>query len=270
MKKLLSLALCALMIFSAAATVFAAEENVYAIDFEAQALGSAAQSIDTHALYNNPDAGEIDIVQFDGDKALRINKTELGTKYGCYSQLLYNNANGVAKWGAEDQFVVEYDVYLETTHENMIFTLGTMSCAGTSGTAWIEPFLIKGMDLGVYVNGVKEPVKNLKLKTWYKIAVAFDMEKKVSALYIDGVKIAKDVAFNAAITSNLVRFVRLAYAKSNVGAYSCYLDNIKVYNAKQPRVIKEASAPQTFDAAVVLAVVSVVSASGVIVSKKRK
>ncbi len=272
MKKLLSLALCALMIFSAAATVFAAEENVYAIDFEAKEVGVVGTAMDAYALHNTPKNGVIEIVNFQGSKVLHINHKANEAAYGCFSQFLYNNAEGIAKWGTKNQFVVEYDLYFESTSDDMIFTLATGSGQGATGTAWLEPALIKGKDLSVFIAGTEKAVTNLKLKTWYKIAVAFDLDKKVCSVNINGKSYAKDLpfsAFNADIVGPLVKFVRVAYAKNFKGDSAVYIDNAKVYNATAPRAYTP-SAPQTADIAVVLAAVSAVAASGVIVSKKRK
>ena len=269
MKKLLSLALCALMIFSAAATVFAAEENIYANDFEKLEVGAAAQSIDAYSIHTTPGSGAVEIVNFQGDKALYINHPANEKAYGNYVQLLYNNATGVAKWGVKHQFVIEYDLYIETPSEDMPINLATMSMAGATGTAWNGAFKIQGKDNGLFVNGGDKAVTNLKSKTWYHIAVTVDIDKKVSSLWIDGKSVSKDAPFTKEIASDLVRFIRVGYANSKATAGAMYLDNVKVYNATAPRAYTPA-APQTADIAVVLAAVSAVAASGVIVSKKRK
>ncbi|MBE6931424.1 MAG: hypothetical protein E7463_14215 [Ruminococcaceae bacterium] len=270
MKKFLSLALCALMIFSAASSVFAADENVYATDFEDKDLGPVPTSLDAYSIHSTPKDGSIEIVEFDGDKALRINHPAKEAGYDNFSQLLYNNAEGIAKWGAKNQFVIEYDVYFEQACDDMTFHLGRAAGQGATGTAWLIPAYVKGSDLAVYVTGIENPVTNLKLKTWYTISLAYDLDKKVSSVYIDGVNYAKNMAFANDIVGPLVKYVRLAFNATIKGDCSAYLDNIKVYNATQPRVIHEASAPQTADIAVVLAAVAAVAASGVIVSKKRK
>jgi len=267
MKKFLSLALCALMIFSAASSVFAADENVYATDFEDKDLGPVPTSLDSYSIHSTPKDGSIEIVEFDGDKALRINHPAKEAGYDNFSQQLYNNAEGIAKWGAKNQFVIEYDVYFEQACDDMTFHLGRAAGQGATGTAWLIPAYVKGSDLAVYVTGIENPVTNLKLKTWYTISLAYDLDKKVSSVYIDGVNYAKNMAFANDIVGPLVKYVRLAFNATIKGACSAYLDNIKVYNATQPR---EDSAPQTADIAVVLTAVSAVAASGVIISKKRK
>lgn len=270
MKKLLSLALCALMIFSAASSVFAAEENVYAIDFESKDLGPAPSSVDAYSLACTPKDGAIEFVEFDGDKALFINHPAKEAGYDNFVQLLYNNAQGIAMWGTKNQFVVEYDVYFNEVCDDMTFHLGRGAGQGATGTAWIIPAYVKGSDLSVYVPGIENPVTKLKIKTWHTVSLAYDLDKQVFSVYIDGVNYAKNAAFANEIVGPLVKYVRLAFNATIKGDCSAYLDNIKVYNATQPRVIKEASAPQTADIAVVLAAVSAIAASGAIVSKKRK
>ncbi len=290
MKKFLALALCALMTFSAAAAIGAADEkNVYANDFEAVPAGVVGK-LDGSSVNCVKKEGVIEAVKFDGDMALRVHHKDTGNSHDPYVNFVESSKGIKTAYGVADQFVIDYDVYFENSSEEMKFQVACARIASDSGNKFQHTAIISGADLAFTVTGDEAPAMNLKVKTWYTISAAFDMTKKVFSIYVDGVCLGKDVAFSAdaAAATGEANLIRTAYQGFKTGDTICYLDNVKVYNATQPRVVKQATpaapavpetkapvsggsaAAPTADIAVVLAAVSAVAASGAIVFKKKR
>ena len=281
-----------------------AENNIYSIDFESKE-GDLKASVDSYNFYAYPGNGKTTVVEFQGDKALYLNHTAAEKANSTYVQLFYNEAEGIAKFGCPNQFVVEYEVFFEKTHADMIFALSTMGCKDAAGAvAWVEPYFVKGENLGLYAsNNSKTALRNLKLNTWYKISVAVDLEKQITSLYIDDEVVVKDLAFNKKIEGTYAKQFRFGFAKNNVNEFTAYIDSVKAYGATQPRVVKDAApaettkapatttkapatttkapaattkpaatpaAPQTFDAGILVATVAAVSLAGTVVLKKKR
>ncbi len=242
MKKFLALALCALMTFSAAAAVAAADEkNVYENDFEKVAAG-AVGSLDSKAINAVKKEGTIEVVKFDGDNAIRVHHPDTGNSHDPYVNFV-ENTKGVSSFGVESQFVVEYDVYFENACEELKWQVAMARLSTDDGTSKFQhTAYINGADLTMTVFGVEDPVMNLQTKTWYTISVSFDSTAKKFTVYVDGVCLAKDIAFGEEFASykNEINLIRTAYQAFKAGDASAYIDNVKVYNATQPRVVKVA------------------------------
>ncbi|MBE6560409.1 MAG: hypothetical protein E7662_04730 [Ruminococcaceae bacterium] len=243
MKKFLALALCVLMSFSAVAAIGAADEkNAYANDFEAVPVG-AITKLDSSAVNAVKKEGVIEVVKFDGDNAIRVNHKDTGNKHDPYVNFV-ENKNGISQFGVESQFVLEYEVYFEDSCAELSWQVGMARLSTDDGTSKFQhSAIITGEDLALTVTGEETPAMNLKTKTWYTIAVAFDSSAKHFSVYVDGVCLAKDVKFGDDFASykNEINLIRTAYQSFQNGDVSAYIDNVKVYNATQPRVVKQAT-----------------------------
>ena len=275
MKKLLSLVLCALMAVAMLTPAMAAEENLIHYDFEAFAEGAFTKTADGVTTANKK-SGEIAVVKFGDSKVLKFKHIGSSKDTDPYVNFLENAKPGnVTKYNGGQQLVIEYDLYFEEACEKMIWSLClSQEYPDPNGAvSWCYTALVKGADLGLYASEKAEtPIMKLQLKKWYKVAVALDTAKDVYTVYLDKKPVIVEAPYTSDAGAQYTTKLRVHYKGFAEGDAVTYVDNLKIYNAAQPReVIKETpKAPQTFDAAVVLAVVSVVSASGVIVSKKRK
>ena len=309
MKKFLSLALCALMVLSLSVVAFAAEENALEYTFEDDFEGDFIAIDNSIKFY--PKQGNVQIVKFDGDLCAQVNHTDYADISGqmdCYADFV---AGGVSTWGVEPAFVLEYEVYFETFDETMSWQITCARETPASGTQFQQTAYFKG-DGKIYGKSAEGNVEvgSFEKGKWIQVAVAVDKANAVFSLYIDGVCLFKDWDYTIADNSAPeVERIRTAF-ESFTGDAVAYLDNIKIYNATQPRNVKvaepapvttaapETAAPETTaavttaaataaqtqapavvapvtpaaptaDIAVVLAAVSAIAASGVVVLKKR-
>ena len=243
MKKFLALVLSALMLSSAALAVAAADEkNVYENDFEKVTAGEITK-LDGSSVNAVKKEGVIEVVKFDGDNAIRVHHKDTGNSHDPYVNFVESSKGMKTAYGVADQFVIDYDVYFESTSAEMKFQVACARIAGDGGNKFQHVAIISGEDLAFTVTNEAAPAMNLKLKTWYTISAAFDMTKKVFSVYVDGVCLAKDVAYNAdtAAATGEANLIRTAYQGFKAGDTVCYLDNVKVYNATEPRVVKQAT-----------------------------
>jgi len=305
MKKILALALCALMALSMSVVAFAAEENAFEYNFEDDFEGDFI-AIDKSIKFI-PKQGKVEIVKFDGDLCAKIAHTgyeDISGKMDCYVDLV---AGGVSTWGVEPAFVLEYDVYFEEFSEDMSWQICVSREVAPSGTQFQDVGYFKGTGkiLGRGADGNPE-VGTFEKGKWIHVAACIDKANAVFSLYIDGVCLLKDwdytIKDTAAPESECIRTAFQSFPSDAVA----YLDNIKIYNATTPRDVKVAepapvttAAPETTaapvttaaqtaaqtqapavvapstpaaptaDIAVVLAAVSAIAASGVVVFKKR-
>ena len=261
----------------------ALEDNAYANDFEAVPVGAIGK-LDGSSVNAVKKEGVIEVVKFDGDNAIRVYHKDTGNSHDPYVNFVESSA-GVSTYGLGKQFVIDYEVYFESTCKDMKFQAGMARVAAADGNKFQHTTIIKGEDLGVYIDGETEPVAKLELKKWYTLSAAFDFEKKCSSFYIDGVCVAKDIPFSDAVAAATgeTNLIRTAFQGWKDGESVAYIDNVKVYNASQPRVVKEAPkaaettkpagttpAPTTFDAGIIVAAVAAVSLAGTVVLKKKR
>ncbi len=275
MKKLFALLLCALMAVSMLAPAMAAEENLINYDFEDFAEGAFTKTADG-VTTGNKKSGEIAVVKFGDSKVLKFKHIGSDKNTDPYANFLENAKPGnVTKYNGGQQLVMEYDIYFEEASAAM----GWKLCLSqeypdpNGAVSWCETGFIRGADLGLYASEAAEaPIMNLTLKKWHKIAVAIDTAKDVYSIYVDKKPVVVDAPYLSDAGAQYTTKLRLSYVSHAEGDSVLYVDNLKIYNAAQPReVIKETpKAPQTADIAVVLAAVSAVAASGAIISKKRK
>jgi len=309
MKKILALALCALMVLAMSAVAFAAEENAFEYNFEDDFEGDFIAIDNSIKFY--PKQGKVEIAKFDGDLCARIDHTGYEDVSGQMDNYVDFVAGGVSTWGVDPAFVLEYSVYFESAAEGMGWQICCARETPASGTqfqntAYFRVKEGKNIITGVTADGEVE-LGTFELGKWINVAVAVDKANAVYSLYIDGVCLFKDYDYTIADNSAPeVERIRTSFT-SFLGDAVAYLDDIKIYNATQPRNIKVAEptpvitaapdtqAPETTaapaatqaatqapavvapvtpaaptaDIAVVLAAVSAIAASGVVVFKKR-
>lgn len=299
MKKFFALALSALMLASASAAVLAADGNAYEYNFEDDFEGDFIAVDKT--LNVAPKNGSITVAKKDDTMTLKFSHPADEAGYDCFADFL---KEGNAAYGLGTQFVMEYDVLFESTSENMRWQICCSRETPSAGTQFQQVGYVIGSDLRV-VSSADETVTlaNLELNKWYRFAAAFDQSNDCFSLYLDGVCLAKDVDYNVADTSaEAFTQLRVAY-QSFIGESVAYIDNVEVYAGEEPRNVstntpvvadttaeavtdaatdaateaattdaastENGSAAATADVAVVLAAVSAIAASGVVVFKKK-
>ncbi|MBQ4044380.1 MAG: hypothetical protein IJD06_10350 [Clostridia bacterium] len=311
MKKIIALALCALMVLAMSAVAFAAEENAFEYNFEDDFEGDFIAIDNSIKFY--PKQGKVEIAKFDGDLCARIDHTGYEDVSGQMDNYVDFVAGGVSTWGVDPAFVLEYSVYFETAEEGMAWQIccaRETPAAGTQfqNTGYFRVKEGKNIITGITADGEVE-FGTFELGKWINVAVAVDKANAVFSLYIDGVCLFKDYDYTIADNSAPeVERIRTSFT-SFTGDAVAYLDDIKIYNATTPRNVKvaepaattapETAAPETTaapvttaaqtaaqtqapavvapstpaaptaDIAVVLAAVSAIAASGVVVFKKR-
>ena len=307
MKKYLAFILCALMVLSMASIAFAAEENALEYDFEDDDEGDFIAIDNSIKFY--PKQGSVEVVKMDGSNVLKLNQVDFADVSGqmdCYADFV---AGGVSTWGVETKYVLEYDVKFDKIcgpSMNWQICCSRETPAG-AGTQFQQVGYFKG-DGTITATGIEEPVGTSEFHKWYKVAVAVDKDNKVMSLYVDGICLAKDIDYTVADNSAPEsERIRTAFGSITAGDSAiAYLDNIKIYNATEPREVKQATpapvttaapateapvttaapatttaapvtaapaptttpAAKTADAAVVIALVAAITAAGAVVIKK--
>ena len=309
MKKILTFALCALMILSLSVSVFAAEENAFEYTFEDDFEGDFIAIDNSIKFY--PKQGNVQIVKFDGDLCAQINHTDYEDVSGqmdCYLDFVAGN---VSTYGVESAYVLEYSVYFESMSEDMSWQIACSRETPAAGTQFQDVGYFKG-DGKIYAKTAdgNQEVGTFETGKWINVAAAIDKGNAVYSLYIDGVCLFKDYDYTIADNSAPeTERIRTAY-QSFLGDSVAYIDDIKIYNATEPRNIKVAeptattapateapadttaapatttaapaataaqtsaapstgTATATADVAVVLAAISAIAASGAVVLKKK-
>jgi len=306
MKKYLAFILCALMVLSMASIAFAAEENALEYDFEDDDEGDFIAIDNSIKFY--PKQGSVEVVTFGGSKCLKINQVDYADVSGQMDNYADFVAGGVSTWGVESKYVLEYDVYFESMSEGMSWQVCcSRETPAGAGTQFQQTAYFKGNG-DFTVTGIEGAVAKFETGKWYKVAVAVDKDNKVFSVYLDGVCYGKDCDYT--VTDNSApesERIRTAFGNCVAGDKNiAYLDNIKIYNATEPREVKQATpapvttaapateapvttaapatttaapvtaapaptttpAAKTADAAVVIALVAAITAAGAVVIKK--
>jgi len=304
MKKYLAFILCALMVLSMASIAFAAEENAFEYDFEDDDEGDFIAIDNSIKFYVKQ--GSVEVVKKDGSNVLKVSHVGIdASKTSDRDTYCDMVAGGVSTWGVESKWVLEYDVFFEQMSEDMRWQNCSRETPAGAGTQFQDVMNLMGTG-EIKVPGVDGVVGTFTTGKWYKVAVAVDKDNKVFSCYLDGVCLVKDadytVADNSAAESERIRTAFAAHDGDSVA----YLDNIKIYNATEPRDVKQATptpvttaapateapvttaapatttaapvtaapaptttpAAKTADAAVVIALVAAITAAGAVVIKK--
>ncbi|MBE6561675.1 MAG: LamG domain-containing protein [Ruminococcaceae bacterium] len=305
MKKILALALCALMMASAVISISAAEKTPFLYDFEKDPTGDfitvdkTIQKVNKGFPMEVTKVGDTNALKFD-----RMNYDK--NKHSGADPYIGIFEGGIKSYGVKDRFVLAYDFYLEkedsvknadgTYASQAMFQLGMlrMTPAGAS-TQFLHPFRLVGKDIRKGGSETGDVLATLKLKTWYNLAIVYDFNAKTCSAYLNGDTLYENAKWEdlgiSVTTATDATQLRLGWNGSGDNTYNAvaYVDNIRVYNADKPDnatgKVYGAAAPETkpaapatpatpaaptADIAVVLAAVSAVAASGAIVFKKRK
>jgi len=305
MKKYLAFILCALMVVSMAASALAVD-NVFEYNFEDDDEGDFIAIDNSIKFY--PKQGSVEVVTFGGSKCIKLDQTGYVDSPNNMDNYVDFVQGGVSTWGVETKYVLSYDVYFETLEEGASWqiTCSRETPAG-AGTQFQQVGTFKGPNL-ITVTGQEEPVATFETGKWIHVDTCVDKDNKVMSLYIDHVCIAKDVDYTIADNSAAEsERIRSGFNNITVGANAlAYLDNIEIYNATEPRNVKQATpaatttaapateapvttaapatttaapvtaapaptttpAAKTADAAVVIALVAAITAAGAVVIKK--
>ncbi len=307
MKKSLALFLCALMV-AAAVSCVSAVDYIVNKDFEANAEGPYVKENNQLTISNK--GFIIDVAKIGDTKALKFDRQNYDkSKHSgadSFAQIMHD---GPAKNGVASKYVISYDFMIEkadgvknadgTWASQSAWQVAMIRMTPAAGTQFQHTAIVYGTELWVATKGgnpdyeAGKPAAVLEKNKWYNLAVVVNMEGKSFSVYLNGDTIVENQAWSVADTSatpEQVSYIRLAWTGSGDGSYNgvAYVDNIKAYNADKPEnatgkvygaaaettkpaepAKTEVSVP-TADIAVVLAAVSAVAASGVIVFKKRK
>jgi len=307
MKKYLALILCALMVLSMASIAFAAEENAFEYNFEDDDEGDFIAIDNSIRFY--PKQGSVEVVKMDGSNVIKLDQTNYADSSGNMDNYVDFVQGPVSTYGVETKYVLEYDVKFDkacTEGMNWQICCSRETPAG-AGTQFQHVGYFRGNGT-ITATGVEEPVGTFEFDKWYTVSACIDKENKVFSLYVDGICLAKDldytIADNSAAESERIRsgFGNIPFGDNAIA----YLDNIKIYNATEPRNVKQATpapvttaapateapvttaapatttaapvtaapaptttpAAKTADAAVVIALVAAITAAGAVVIKK--
>ncbi len=303
MKKFLALALCALTVFAAAASVSAATTVPFLYDFEKDPVGDF---ITVDKTFNKvPKGFKIEVAKVGDTNALMIERQNYNSsKHSGKDPYVDLFAAGVKSYGVTDRFVLSYDFYLEKSDsvknaDGTYASLATwqlgmlrMTPSGAS-TQFLHPMRVRGLNIVKGGANEGEVLATLKTKTWYNIAIVYDFVAKTCSAYLNGDTLYENVLWTdlgiTVTTATDATGLRIGWNGDGDDTYNAvsYTDNIRIYNADKPDnatgKVYGAAAPETkpaagtttpaaptADIAVVLAAVSAVAASGVIVFKKRK
>ena len=306
MKKILAIALCALMMTAMIASV-CATDYVFEYNFEDDMEG------DFIAIDNSfkpfPKQFNVEVVKFDNTMCIKFDRTDYTAGAGdsdCFADLFGGGTESV--WELGPNFVLSYDIYfekLESTEGSMpSWQIGMLRMTPAAGTQFQQSFSVLGNQICEY-NNPDAPLMEVKEGQWYNFAVAYDMKNQCFSMYVNGDLICEDLDWNCSDTSATeAERLRIAWAGNGTHDYNgiAYVDNIKAYNADKPENATgkkvETSAPvteapateapateapvtaapstnptapaaQTADIAVVIAAVAAVAASGAVVVKKK-
>ena len=311
MKKILALALCAIMMVAMMASVSAVDyilDYNFEDDFEGDFI-AVDKSIGV-----SPKQFSIQVVKYDNTMCMKYDRTDYVEGAGdkdCFSDLMGGGSESV--WGLGPVFVMSYDINFEklesTEGSTPQWQIGMLRMTPPAGTQFQQSFSVIGNQICAYADKA-QPLMEVQEGKWYNFAVLFDMKNKCFSMYVDGVLISDSLDWNVADTSsNEAERIRIAWNGNGDATYNgiAYVDNIKFYNAEKPEnatgakletttAAPETQAPETTaapaqttaaatqapaapapatpaaptaDIAVVLAAVSAIAASGVVVFKKR-
>ena len=198
MKKIIALALCALMVLAMSAVAFAAEENAFEYNFEDDFEGDFIAIDNSIKFY--PKQGNVQIVKFDGDLCAQINHTGFADVSGQMDNYVDFVAGGVSTYGVESAYVLEYSLYFETMSEDMNWQMLCSRETPASGTQFQQVGYLKG-DGKIYGTGIEEPIGEFPVGKWFTVACALDKANACFSIYVDGVCLAKDLDYNIADNS---------------------------------------------------------------------
>jgi len=309
MKKILALALCAIMMVAMMSSVSAVDyvlDYNFEDDFEGEFI-----AIDNSIKFYKKQF-KADVVKFDGTMCMKLDRTGYVKENGDADNYCDVLAGGTtAAWGLDGTWVFSYDLYLEkvesTEGSTPCWQVGMLRMAAPAGTQFQQSSTIMGNKLCQYNNG--DEICEVPVGKWFNIATVFDMKNKCFSTYLDGVLVSDSLDWNCSDTSATeATQVRCAWSGQGDNTYEgiAYVDNFKAYVADKPEnatgakletttAAPETAAPETTaapaatqaatqapavvapvtpaaptaDIAVVLAAVSAIAASGVVVFKKR-
>ena len=303
MKKILALALCAIMMVAMMSSV-SAVEYVLDYNFEDDFEGDFIAIDNSIKMY--PKQFSATVVKFDNTMCIKFDRTgeeEISGQMDCYCDVLAGGTS--AAWGLDGTWVFSYDMYIEscgTEDDPAKWQVGMLRMAAPAGTQFQHSAMIIGNKLMTY--GGTDEICEVPVGKWFNIATVFDMKNKCMSNYLDGVLVNDSLDWNVSDTSATeATQVRCAWGDGGEGV--AYCDNFKAYIADKPEnatgakietttAAPETQAPETTaapateaatqapavvapstpaaptaDIAVVLAAVSAIAASGVVVFKKR-
>jgi len=305
MKKILALALCAIMMVAMMSSVSAVDyvlDYTFEDDFEGDFI-----AIDNSIKFY-PKQFSATVVKFDNTMCIKMDRTgeeEISGQMDCYCDVLAGGTS--AAWGLDGIWVFSYDVYFEslgTEDDPAKWQVGMLRMAAPAGTQFQQSSMIIGNQLVAY-DKADQPIMEIATGKWYNIATVFDMKNKCFSTYVDGVLVSDSLDWNCKDTS-ATEATQVRCAWNDGGEGVAYVDNFKAYIADKPEnatgakietttAAPETQAPETTaapaatqaatqapavvapvtpaaptaDIAVVLAAVSAIAASGVVVFKKR-
>ena len=304
MKKILALALCAIMMVAMMSSV-SAVEYVLDYNFEDDFEGDFIAIDNSIKMY--PKQFSATVVKFDNTMCIKFDRTgeeEISGQMDCYCDVLAGGTTDA--WGLDGTWVFSYDMYIEshgTEDDPTQWQVGMLRMAAPAGTQFQQSSYIKNDTL--YTYGGTDEICKVPVGKWFNIATVFDMKNKCFSTYLDGVLVSDSLDWNCADTS-ATQATQVRYAYGDGGEGVTYADNFKAYVADKPEnatgakletttAAPETQAPETTaapaatqastqapavvapvtpaaptaDIAVVLAAVSAIAASGVVVFKKR-
>lgn len=286
MKKLFSLALTAALAGTMLASAFAADnEYAYKNDFEDEPIGDYVNT--DNVIIPAAKSGTIDIAEFDGSHVLKYAHPANDSGYDCFTDLFLK---GNSVFTLEGSYVVEYDVYFETVAEDMTAYLIMSRETPAAGTQFIEAGKFYGEEMKIKLTGDEGYCAPFTTGKWYTVSVCFDVDNNLWSVWLDGVCLAKDNPYpeTADASATFTERARIGFS-NHTGESVMYIDNLRAYSGTVPYGVTNVtpttiqvsapttgaststgSAAATADIAVILAAVSAVAASGIIVSKKRK
>ena len=308
MKKILALALCAFMMVAMFASVSAVDyvmNYTFEDDFEGDFIAidksltvAQKQFSITVAKFDNTlcmKYDRTDYVEGAGDK-------------DCFSDLMNGGTESVWGLGPVFvlSYDIHFEKLESTEGSTPQWQIGMLRMTPPAGTQFQQSFSVFGNQICAY-SDKSQPLMEISEGKWYNFAVVYDMANKCFSMYVDGVMISDSLDWNCADTSSTeAERIRIAWNGNGDATYNgiAYVDNIKLYNAEKPEnatgakletttAAPETAAPETTaaatqaatqapavvapvtpaaptaDIAVVLAAVSAIAASGVVVLKKR-
>ena len=266
MKKILALALCAIMMVAMFASVSAVDyvmNYTFEDDFEGDFI-----AIDK-SLTVAPKQFSIQVVKYDNTLCMKYDRTGYVEGAGdkdCFSDLMGGGTESV--WGLGPVFVMSYDINFEkleaTETSTPSWQIGMLRMTPPAGTQFQQSFTVIGNQICAY-DKKDQPLMEVQEGKWYNFAVVFDMANKCFSMYVDGVMISDSLDWNCADTSaTQAERIRMAWNGNGDASYNgiAYVDNIKFYNAEKPEnatgakletttAAPETAAPETTAAPVV-------------------